>query len=176
MWLRWITNKWLKKKKCLTGTCFMELPVWEIFPELINACDLKISTLITSHLRIYLKPRFPLSRASYYIQHLSSDWQAHTFVTKARCQRWWEDCLFLWSEPSGSQKTNFIYAYVLRLAVPNKVLLFTEKSVYLFWYDSDTNKDWFYLHSYLLGYVVWRMMHRQWKIKGWIELTNFEGL
>lgn len=91
VWLRWIANNWLKKNKMpapfFTGTCFMELLVWETFTELINACVLKISTLVTSHLQIYLKPYFLSSRVSYYIQHLSSNWQAHTFVTKAHCQR-----------------------------------------------------------------------------------------
>lgn len=52
-----------------------------------------------------------------------------------------EDYRVLWGVPSGSQKTNFTYAYILNLAEPNKVLVFTKKSVYLFLGDSDAETD-----------------------------------
>ena len=45
--------------------------------------------------------------------------------------------LVLWAVPSGLSKANFIYAFILNLAAPNKARYLQE--VYFFWCDSDTN-------------------------------------
>ena len=90
VWLRRITNCWLKKKKKilaarLQDTCFMEMPLWETFYSR-SACNLMHPPRVTSHLQIPLEPPFPLSGASRGIQQLSSTWQAHRFVIKAHGQ------------------------------------------------------------------------------------------
>lgn len=51
--------------------------------------------------------------------------------------------LVLWAVPSGLSKANFIYAFILNLAAPNKARYLQE--VYFFWCDSDTNRGLFYL-------------------------------